>query len=335
VFGACCGLWQERYRNLNCQVRFSVMAKKEKHSWVRRAWSVIRSRDTSVGSKLATITRNIAFRLDKLKRLRIVLKSSPPRFDGWGMTSKHYLPWEENSTDELGVTFTKVNDLLKEKVRGNKFVLSQFSDSDGKIDKNYCLTKLNALSWRHYFVYWTAIYATRFTRFSQLNLVEAGVCDGLTVSFAMSAVRDELGSDSGFEAHLYDAWAEMRGMYLTPEEKRAENSYSFLSLERTKTNLRDFEGKCNFVQGYIPDVFVVNSGPSEISWLHIDLNSSIPTLKTLEQFFPKLLPGGVVLFDDYGHGGYRETREAADQYCSQASGLLMPLPTGQAAFFKR
>lgn len=321
--------------NSNCQLWFSVMTSMINASSVRRAWSVLRNRDISVGSKLAIIARNITFRFGKLKRLRIVLKSSPPRFDGWGMTSKHYMPWEENSTDELGMAFTKVNDLFKEKVKGDEFVLSQFSDSDGRIDKNYCLTKLNALSWRHYFVYWTAIYATRFTRFSQLNLVEAGVCDGMTASFAMSAVRDELGSDSGFNAHLYDSWAEMRGSYLTPGEKAAENSYSFLSLQRTKANLRDFEGKCSFVQGYIPEVFVVNSGPSELSWLHIDLNSSIPTLKTLEQFVPKLLPGGVVLFDDYGHGGYRETREVADQYCSQASGLLMPLPTGQAVFFKK
>lgn len=109
---------------------------------------------------------------------------------------------------------------------------------------------------------------------------------------------------------------------------------SCLSLEQTKSNLKDFESRCNFIQGHIPDVFVEHSGPSELSWLHIDLNSSIPTLKTLEQFVPKLLPGGVVLFDDYAHRGFRETKEVADKYCSQLSGLLLPLPTGQAVFFK-
>ena len=91
---------------------------------------------------------------------------------------------------------------------------------------------------------------------------------------------------------------------------------------------------CRFIKGHIPNVFVENPGPSELSWLHIDLNSSMPTLKTLEQFVPKLLPGGVVLFDDYAHGGFRETREVADEYCSKVNGLLFPLPTGQAIFFK-
>ena len=110
--------------------------------------------------------------------------------------------------------------------------------------------------------------------------------------------------------------------------------YSYLSLEQTKSNLSDFRESCKFIKGHIPDVFVENPGPTELSWLHIDLNSSMPTLKTLEQFVPKLIPGGVVLFDDYAHGVFSETRIVADEYCKQVNGLLFPLPTGQAIFFK-
>jgi hypothetical protein len=150
----------------------------------------------------------------------------------------------------------------------------------------------------------------------------------------MSAVIDELGENANFEACLYDAWGGMKEENLTANEKRAKGKYSYLSLEQTKSNLKNFGSRCNFIQGDIPNVFIKQSGPSEISWLHIDLNSSIPTLKTLEQFVPKLLPGGVVLFDDYAHGGFRETKEVADVYCSQISGVLMPFPTGQAVFFK-
>lgn len=310
---------------------------------VIRSWSAIKNRDRSVSQKLKTLIRHGVLILKKIKRLRIVFKPKPPRFSGWGMTSKHYLPWEEkNPTDLSGINFARVNNLLKSKVDRNKFILSQVKNEhllilgkneQGKKIGSYS-NLLTSLSWRHYIVYWTAIYATRFTRFSQLNLVEAGVCDGLTINFAMSAVKDEIGQDSNFEAYLYDAWGGMKEENLTTNEKWARGKYSYLSLEQTKSNLEDFQSRCRFIQGYIPDVFVEHPGPSEISWLHIDLNSSIPTLKTLEQFVPKLLPGGVVLFDDYAHGGFRETKEVADKYCSQVNGLLLPFPTGQAVFFK-
>jgi hypothetical protein len=310
---------------------------------IKRSWSAINNRDRSVNQKLATLIKHGALILKKVKRLRIVIKSKPPSFSGWGMTSKHYLPWEEKrSTDLSGIKFARVNNLLKSKVEIGQFVLSQVKnehllilgkDEQGKKFGSYS-SWLTSLSWRHYIVYWTAMYAARSTRFSQLNLVEAGVCDGLTINFAMSAVSDELGTNVSFASFLYDAWEGMQKENLTTNEERREGNYSYLSLEQTKSNLKDFESRCRFIKGHIPDVFVEHSGPSELSWLHIDLNSSVPTLRTLEHFVPKLLPGGVVLFDDYAHRGFRETKEVADEYCSQVSGLLLPFPTGQAVFFK-
>jgi len=308
-----------------------------------QSWSAIRNRDRSIKQKLITLFKHAVLILKKLKRLRIGLKPKQPSFSGWGMTSRHYLPWEDkNLTDLSGVNFARANKLLKSKVESKEFVLSQVDnenllilgkDEQGKKIGTYS-NWLTSLSWRHYIVYWTAMYAARFSNFSKLNLVEAGVCDGLTINFAISAVKDEMGENFDFEAYLYDAWEGMKVENLTTQEKARKGRYSYLSLEKTKSNLKEFEDQCSFVQGHIPDVFVEHSGPSELSWLHIDLNSSFPTLKTLEHFVPKLLPGGVVLFDDYAHRGFRETKEVADRYCSQVKGLLLPFPTGQAVFFK-
>ena len=310
---------------------------------IEQSWSAINNRERSAKQKLATLFSHSVLILKKIKRLRVVFKPKPPSFSGWGMTSKHYLPWEEkNSTDLSGINFARVNNLLNDKVEIGQFILSQVKsenllilgkDEQGKKFGTYS-NWLTSLAWRHYIVYWTAMYAARISKFSKLNLVEAGVCDGLTINFAMSAVKDEIGENLDFEAYLYDAWGGMKEENLTTNEKWAKGKYSYLSLEQTKSNLKDFESKCRFIQGHIPDVFVEHSGPSELSWLHIDLNSSVPTLKTLEHFVPKLLPGGVVLFDDYAHRGFRETKEVADKYCSQMNGLLLPFPTGQAVFFK-
>ena len=74
--------------------------------------------------------------------------------------------------------------------------------------------------------------------------------------------------------------------------------------------------------------------PISIMYLHIDLNSSGPTLDALEFFFPKLVPGGIIIFDDYAHSGYEDTKIVVDEFFKYKSGLLQKLPTGQAIYYK-
>jgi len=250
------------------------------------------------------------------------------------MSTNAALPWDKNSsTDQTGIQFAEANQLLLNKIENDYFILSQMQYAGGGyVDEPSKL--LDHLLWRHYVVYWSAKFSTKFKSSSRFNLVEAGVCDGLTVNFAISAVESSLGKGAHFEVFLYDAWGEMKKEFLTEREKFNIGDYAYLSIEQTKKNLIDFQDRCSFIKGDIPDVFTESPGPDELSWLHIDLNSSMPTLKTLEYFLPKLLPGGVVLFDDYGWKKYEETKAVADKLCSKFDGLLMPLPTGQAIFFK-
>ena len=300
--------------------------------FIKRNWLLINDPRTPFKTKLVVFKKLINLKIKKFKRLRIVIKPKPPRFSGWGMTSDKFMPWDPKSNDDIGLEFAEANELLLNKIQKQKFTLSQmmtdgqYSDTPSNI--------LSQLSWRHYIIYWSVRYVTQFNATSNFNIVEAGVCDGLTINFAISAAQCTLGQSSNFKAFLYDAWEGMKEENLTSSEKSSKGSYSYLSVEQTKSNLSDFQDRCKFIKGHIPEVFFENPGPTELSWLHIDLNSSMPTLKTLEQFVPKLLPGGVVLFDDYAHGGFRETREVADEYCSKVNGLLFPLPTGQAIFFK-
>ena len=285
--------------------------------------------------KFFTLNNLMFIWMGKIRRMRIVIKPTRSwRHAGWGMSTNAALPWDRNSsTDQTGIQFAEANQLLLNKIDNNLFVLSQMKYAGGGyVDEPSKL--LDHLLWRHYVVYWSAKFSTLFTSSSRCNLVEAGVCDGLTVNFAISAVESQLGKDAHFEVFLYDAWGEMEKEFLTEREKFNIGDYAYLSIEQTKKNLIDFQDRCRFIKGYIPGVFTESPGPDELSWLHIDLNSSMPTLKTLEHFLPKLLPGGVVLFDDYGWKKYEETKEVADKFCSKFDGLLMPLPTGQAIFFK-
>ena len=126
----------------------------------------------------------------------------------------------------------------------------------------------------------------------------------------------------------------MKSEDLLPSESHYEGRYKNLELDKTKENLLEFQDMVVFNQGYIPSSFNTNESPDSIVYLSIDLNSAKPTLASLEYFFPKLLPGGIILFDDYGQIGYSDTRKTIDEFFHDKPGILMKLPTSQAIFYR-
>ncbi len=266
---------------------------------------------------------------------RLMQKPSVPAFSGWGMTTKHSLPWKTfDSSDPLGLNFYRADRRLAELILSGNFVLSQFNNLGVTSPVDYCDQQLSRLRYRHFVVFWSATFVARSKASARLTFVEAGTCDGLTAYFAEAALRSESFPVNNTEIYLYDSWAPMKSEHLRDSESHREGMYSYLSLAQTKQNLTACDGSFQFMKGYIPEIFTDSDGPKAIDWLHIDLNGAVPTQKTLEFFMPKLSTGGLILFDDYGHGAYGDTKEVIDQYFSREHGILFHLPTGQALFFK-
>ena len=109
---------------------------------------------------------------------------------------------------------------------------------------------------------------------------------------------------------------------ITDVENSKIGSYDSLSFETTKKNLKHYPHKITFNKGYIPDIFNANNNPKKISWLHIDLNSSMPTLKSLEFFYDKIESNGIIIFDDYGWKGYEDTRYVVDKFFNKKWGFF-------------
>jgi len=191
---------------------------------------------------------------------------------------------------------------------------------------------LDELNWRHYIVFWSATYAIKNTKIEQTNLVECGVCDGLTIFYAISAVKS-LGKLCN--AYLYDAWDAMKEESLLESEKDSAGQYSFLNVKATEKNLSIFDSSTlYFNKGYIPDSFKTAQNPENLVWLHIDLNASASTLDALNYFWDKLENGGLVLFDDYALPGYQDTQRLIEEWFASKTGTLLHLPTGQAMIIK-
>ncbi len=252
-----------------------------------------------------------------------------PSFEGWGMTTTTRTPWENDGNHFLTKSFSEAHNKIKNLVKNNKFILSQFPQMFPGIDQ---LKFLDELSWRHYIVYWSTVYAIKNTKVDHNNLVECGVCDGLTIYYALSAAESLKKSNN---AYLYDAWDAMKEDLLLESEKDLVGQYSYLDMSATEKNLTMFNSESLFFnKGYIPDSFKSAQNPSNLVWLHIDLNASEPTLDALNFFWDDIEEGGVILFDDYALPGYQDTQVRIEKWFSTKSGTLFHMPTGQAIIIK-
>lgn len=88
------------------------------------------------------------------------------------------------------------------------------------------------------------------------------------------------------------------------------------------------------VKGRIPEVFAQGC-PERIAYLHIDLNQAPAEIASLENLFDRMVPGGILILDDYEWSAYRSQKIAEDDWFEQRQYRVMPLPTGQGLIIKR
>jgi hypothetical protein len=244
-------------------------------------------------------------------------KKKEKTFNGWGLTTTDTIPPWRNKDNKENIFFNKINSNLIDLVEKKEFRLTQFDYKNTDYKKI-----LDELAWRHYIVFNSVILASKNISLNNMNLVECGVCDGLTIYFAIKACEI---SNKQKKAYLYDTWE-------TLEDDKLRFKYDYLDIDITKKNLNSFQENLVFNKGLIPDVFKNATNPSEVSWLHIDLNSKDATKSSLDFFYDKLMSGGIVLFDDYG--GFDDTRKVIDNFFDNKNGHFINYPTGQGVFIK-
>jgi hypothetical protein len=73
-------------------------------------------------------------------------------------------------------------------------------------------------------------------------------------------------------------------------------------------------GRIHFVRGMVEQT-VPASAPKRIALLRLDTDWYESTRHELEQLYPRLAPGGVLIIDDYGH--WQGARRAVDEYFAE------------------
>jgi len=90
----------------------------------------------------------------------------------------------------------------------------------------------------------------------------------------------------------------------------------------------------DFHVGWIPDTFV-GLDQLRFAFVHIDVDLYKPTLDSLTYFYPRMNPGGILLFDDYAFVTCPGAMRACEEFMADKMERIVHCPTGQGFVVKR
>lgn len=182
-----------------------------------------------------------------------------------------------------------------------------------------------AIQWRLHTLIWAARHALTLPG----DFVECGVATALSTAVTARMIDFAAVAKTWF---LYDAWGGAGAIAALKEEAR-----------RLYANPRIFEiarrrcapfANITLVPGLIPDVFA-RGAPERVAFLHIDLNNVAAEIAALDHLFDRVVPGGLIVFDDYGwRADYRDQKPAVDAFMTARGHMVLELPTGQGLVIK-
>jgi O-methyltransferase len=157
---------------------------------------------------------------------------------------------------------------------------------------------------------------------------ECGVFRGGT-ALLMARVTEETQN----QLHLVDSFDGLP----EPDAKRdlfyRKGDFRFSDMGTISSLLSESGHRVHVHKGWIPDAFR-ELPDSDWALVHVDVDLYRPTHDACEYFYERMLPGGVMLFDEYGFPTCRGEREAVDEFFSRCHETPIVLPTGQALVLK-
>ena len=207
-------------------------------------------------------------------------------------------------------TWARSNSMLDDIAFVNSWEANLESDSD------------KAIIWRRYVLACAAYHCVQLDG----DFVECGAYTGVGVK----TVIDYLGGTAfPRDFWIYDLFEHDPSMAHHSMPEHGPGLF-----ERVKRKFESYP-QVKVVKGEIPAVFERQS-PAKIAYLHIDLNQGPAEIAALEELFDRIVPGGIVILDDYEWSGYyRNQKLAEDPWFEARRYRVMPLPTGQGLVIKR
>ena len=186
------------------------------------------------------------------------------------------------------------------------------------------------IQWRVHVACWAAKHASALSG----DFVECGVNTGILSRAIMHVLAFETLTERRF--FLLDTYDGMPAEQLTTGEVEAGfttyNSQYPDCYEQVVETFRPYPNAV-IIRGKVPDT-LSQVDTSRICYLSIDMNAVVPEIAAAEYLWDKLVPGAVVLLDDYGWGMHVEQRHAFDKFAEEKGSRILCLPTGQGLIIK-
>lgn len=168
--------------------------------------------------------------------------------------------------------------------------------------------------WRTATLHWALRQALR----REGDLVELGCYKGTTARILLDAV--DLGDRQYF---LYDVFDSDPA---APEHRKmAEHSPGLF--EQVTQRFAAFPN-VRVIKGAVPGSFAQGL-PGKIAFAHVDMNNAPAEIGALEAMEHRLVPGAVIVLDDFGAIPYREQHVAEKAWFAERGVPVLELPTSQ------
>jgi hypothetical protein len=189
--------------------------------------------------------------------------------------------------------------------------------------------------WRVHVALWAASVAVCLDG----DFVECGVNRG----FMSSAIMDYLdwnALDKRF--FLLDTFSGIDLRYVTDQEladgivdknaRAIASSFYTLDESAVRQNFSEWS-KVVIIPGSVPDT-LPQVMADRIAFVHMDLNCSPPEVAAMRHMWDQLVPGAIVVLDDYAYEGYRPQKLGMDRFARSVEIEVLSLPTGQGLMVK-
>lgn len=160
------------------------------------------------------------------------------------------------------------------------------------------------------------------------NLAECGVFTGGTALLMCRA-----SAASGKRIYLFDSFEGLPANDPNEDVYFEDGQFAIDDVDSVRRLLKDFEDVAEIRKGWIPDTFA-GLEDQTFSFVHLDVDLYRSTLDCCEYFYPRLVSGGALLFDEYGFAASRGERDAVDEFFADKPESPIVLPTGQAFVLK-
>lgn len=154
------------------------------------------------------------------------------------------------------------------------------------------------------------------------SIVECGVWKGGSV---MAVLHTLIKLEKNKDVFLYDTYEGMaepsdidtshKGEAASEMYKDKDGKWCYSSLQEVQNNIfsLDYEkNNLHFVKGDILETIPSKNTPDKIALLRLDTDWYDSTKHEMEHLFPRLVKGGIIIIDDYGH--WSGCKKAIDEY---------------------